>query len=189
MDKQRIFNAIIVDTNAFDGKGNDFCGYHSKLLPSFFDTIRRLNIQLISHPILKEETIKHIKTGDWKNKPENAITAITKYKRYLEIAGVSYDAIIEKLKDIDLCKNTIDAFQKEISSALMLSYSDPEKVFKKYFSNEPPFSESGAKKSEFPDAFVIEAIKQYLIDNPTISVLIVAKDKDWKNAFEDNKNI
>ena len=33
-----LYGGIIIDTNAFDAKGNDFCGCFNAILPSFFAT-------------------------------------------------------------------------------------------------------------------------------------------------------
>jgi hypothetical protein len=189
MESKPLFNAIVIDTNAFDGKGNDFCGYISDLIPSFFQTINQLNLQLISHPILQGETIKHINKSDWKSKPENVITSLSKYKVFLELATLDFSDIITKLKRLNLCEETIAAFQNFFSSAILLPYADPEKIFEKYFSGKSPFAESGNKKSEFPDAFIIESIDVFLKNHPEISVLIVSDDGDWKSAFYDKTNV
>ena len=62
------------------------------------------------------------------------------------------------------------------SKAKMLPFTEPEDVFKAYFNNEPPFNTSNDKKSEFPDAFIINAVKKYVNDNQTVNVLVVSDD-------------
>ena len=184
-----VFNAIVIDTNAFDAKGNDFCGYFDPILPSFFKSIHQQKLQLISHPILQGETVQHIRDGDLNNKPSYTDTAIQKHKAILELIGISCDEIREKLRNLDLCESTVKSFLQECSTATMLPYTDAAVIFEQYFSSTPPFAKSGDKKSEFPDAFVIESLKLYLRENPNISVLVVSNDGDWKNSLAEFTNV
>lgn len=61
-------------------------------------------------------------------------------------------------------------------------------IFEKYFNSIPPFS-TGKKKSEFPDAFVIEAAKQYLSEHTNEILLVVSKDSDWEKSFANVRNV
>lgn len=49
--------------------------------------------------------------------------------------------------------------------------------------SKPPFASTGKKKCEFPDAFVIEATKQYINEHPNDVLLVVSKDNDWVKSF------
>ncbi len=71
---------------------------------------------------------------------------------------------------------------REETSTTLIDYSgvDPKTVFDKYFKKSAPFGR-GDKKAEFPDAFMIEAIKAMDITNKFI---IVSQDNDWKKSFE-----
>lgn len=180
--------AIIIDTNAFDAKGNDFCGRFDAILPSFFAAIRAQNIQLLSHPVLQGEVFRHINTGDLKTKPENAALSLVRNKVYLELVGVSVDEAIQKLKALDLSQKAIETYNRYYSDAIVLPYADPSEVFKKYFENEPPFSDKGGKKAEFPDAFVLGALEKYLENNPGTYVMVVSNDNDWVAALSNKPN-
>lgn len=183
-----IFGAVLVDTNAFDAKGDDFFGIFDAILPSFFTAIRLQNIQLLSHPVLMGEVLRHINSGDLKNKPEHAVSALIRNKPYLELIGIPVDEAIQKLKEYDFCAKTIDAYQGYYKKAVCLPYANPDEVFRKYFENEPPFSEKNDKKAEFPDAFVIGALEEYLDNNPNIRVLVVTNDNDWIAALDGKPN-
>ena len=50
-----VFNAIIIDTNAFDAKGNDFGGYFDPILPSFLSLFISTNCNLFHIPFFKEK--------------------------------------------------------------------------------------------------------------------------------------
>lgn len=61
-------------------------------------------------------------------------------------------------------------------------------LLEQYFSNKAPFSESGKKKNEFPDAIVLMAIEQWAEKNNK-SVLAIARDDDWNRYCEKSKRI
>ncbi len=61
-------------------------------------------------------------------------------------------------------------------------------LLKQYFSNQPPFAETGKKKNEFPDAIILMAIEEWA-ERMDKSVLAVAKDDDWKRYCETSKHI
>ena len=180
---------IIIDTNAFDAKGNDFCGYFDAILPSFFATIRAQNIQLLSHPVLQGEVFRHINTGDLKAKHDHAVSSLVRNKVYLELVDAPVDEVIQKLKELDLCSKEIEAYKRYYKDAFMLPYADPSEVFRKYFESESPFSDKGDKKAEFPDAFVLVALEKYLEDNQDVCVIVVSNDGDWNTALSDKPNV
>ena len=180
-------DAIIIDTNAFDAKGNDFCGLFDAILPQFFETIKKLNLQLLSHPVLKRETIRHINTNDLKNKPEKAIKSLNRNKLYLDLIGFKTNEAIRLIKGLDLCKKTEKAFEMYYRESVRLPFAKPEIVFDRYFSNKPPFdTKRSDKKSEFPDAFVLGALEEYLEQNPKKKVMVVSNDDDWKSTLQNN---
>lgn len=60
-------------------------------------------------------------------------------------------------------------------------------IFRRYFSCQPPFSASGKKKEEFPDAFAMFGIICWARTHDA-KVLVVSADPDWKAFFDDNPN-
>jgi len=58
----------------------------------------------------------------------------------------------------------------------------PSHVFARYFRKEPPFG-PGRKKSEFPDAFAIEALRQFGRKHEC-KIAVVSGDPDWVAALE-----
>lgn len=190
MLKDSIFyGGIIIDTNAFDAKGNDFYGYFDAILPSFFASIQTHNIQLLSHPILQGEVFRHINTGDLKTKPEHAISSLIRNKVYLELVDAPVNTTIQKLKGLDLCSKEIEAYKNYYKNAIVLPYADPSEVFRKYFESEPPFSEKGDKKAEFPDAFVLGALEKYIEENRDKCIMVVSNDVDWITALSDKPSV
>jgi len=61
-------------------------------------------------------------------------------------------------------------------------------LLSQYFSNSPPFAETGKKKNEFPDAIVLMAIESWAASENK-NVLAVAKDGDWAKFCEASERI
>ena len=70
------------------------------------------------------------------------------------------------------------------ATVLNVSSVDPEEVFRRYFNQIAPF-QSGKKKEEFPDAFVMLALAANLKEQE--SIYIVSEDGDLR-AFCENDN-
>lgn len=64
---------------------------------------------------------------------------------------------------------------------------DIRKVFKNYFSKNPPFGD-GKKKSEFPDAFMVAALESWCTKNKT-KIHLISSDNDAKKACQQSENI
>ena len=178
-------DAIIIDTSAFYKEQFDFIGAQDSILPSLFEVIKEKKISLISHPILRAEIKKHIADSEVISKLANFKTAIKKYKSTLELIGLSVEEITERVDALNMQAKLNDTFEQAFDEATELPYPNAEDVFAQYFACAAPFAASGDKKSEFPDAFVILSIKQYLKKNPTKCILILTDDGDWRDAFAD----
>ncbi|HCX92678.1 MAG TPA: hypothetical protein DGZ34_08415 [Lachnospiraceae bacterium] len=84
----------------------------------------------------------------------------------------------EKVFDDFLC--AIDA---EILGTDLI---DINSVLSDYFGAKPPFEESGKKKSEFPDAFIAQQIRNRFGETET--VVIVSNDKGFIRACRESEN-
>jgi hypothetical protein len=158
-------------------------GLNSKMLPSLFSLLKKKRITLLSHPILNEEVRKHIRFSPLIEKLSHLKTAITKYKSILPLVNISAEKTIVDIDSLKLEDKMIQAYEDFHLSAIRLPYPNAELIFTQYFTSQAPFSEKGDKKHEFPDAFVIEAIKQYLSTQSTLSVLVISDDTDWEKAL------
>lgn len=178
--------AVLVDTSAFREANSDFLGIASALLPSFFDVIKEKEIVLLTHPILDKEIEKHVEESSLYKNFQALKGDLNKCKSVLAIAGCRDDAVMERIDKYDVKAAIFDAYQDRYSEAVRLKYVNPESIFDRYFNATPPFAAAGKKKSEFPDAFVIEAAKQYVDDHPNDVLLVVSKDADWKISFAES---
>lgn len=179
---------VLVDTSAFTEANSDFIGLHSALLPSFFDATTEKGIVLLTHPILDKEIQKHIEDSSIYKEYQRLVIQLGKCKDVLILAECNDAELFKKITAFDIKAKTYATFVHNYSEAVRLGYPDPAIIFDKYFSAEPPFSATGKKKSEFPDAFVIESARQYLEEHPNEVLLVVSRDGDWEKAFSSIDN-
>lgn len=184
-----IIDAVIIDTSAYMNEQSDFIGLNSAILPSLFQLLEKRNITLLAHEILNKEIIKNIHESELINKLSYLKETIKKYKTVLPLIDLSVENITKKIDSLSLEKQLIDAYQGFYKRATLLPYPSSEKIFSQYFAATPPFAESGNKKSEFPDAFVIESLKQYQEANTTSKILVISCDPDWQKSFKGIPNI
>ncbi|MBQ3113579.1 MAG: DUF4935 domain-containing protein [Phascolarctobacterium sp.] len=180
---------VLVDTSAFVDANSDFIGVHSALLPSFFNAVASKEIILLTHPILEKEIQKHIEDSSIYKNYQQLVTHLGKCKDALVLAGCNDTELFEKIAGFDIKAKTFEIFKNNYSNAVMLEYPEPDIIFEQYFSAKPPFAIHGKKKNEFPDAFVIESAKQYLEEHYNEALLVVSRDSDWKDAFDDTDNV
>ncbi len=174
---------VVVDTSVLQIANFDFLGIKSDVLPLFFNAIKEKSIMLVSHPILESEILRHIEESSICKNQKTLFNMINKNKKILELSGLDIETLTSKLEGFDAKEKLAKAFLENYSSAKKLSYSDPAIIFNKYFNAVPPFSATGDKKNEFPDAFIIQAIKDYLEKHPKERALIISNDNDWISAF------
>ena len=188
-EEPECFTIVLVDTSAFIKANNDFLGLYSSTLPSFFDAVTEKGLALLSHPILENEIRKHIDDSSYYKNYQKLITQIKRCENALDMAECYDEELFKRIVSFDIKSKAYETFTHNYSEAIRLCYSDPEIVFEKYFSSEPPFSETGNKKHEFPDAFVIESVCQYLMEHPYEILLVVSNDCDWEKAFSKMENV
>lgn len=184
MDENKRITTILVDTCAFHKANSDFIGVNSMLLPSFFSAIEEKGICLLTHPILENEIEKHIEESRLYKDYQNLILQLKKCKDVLQYADCTDEKLFTKISQYDIKGQTFNAYKKYYRNAVKMDYPDPEHIFDLYFAARPPFALTGNKKYEFPDAFVIEAVKQYIEEHSNDVILIISDDNDWKDAFE-----
>ena len=197
---------VLIDTSAFIQANSDFLGIRSSLIPNFFVVLKNKGIGLLYSEILDKELENHLCQSSIVSdfgELQNALKNNDRLLRYFNIVkdndqsesddvegsseSVNGAEIIKRLKSIDLMKETMKAYHTAYEDSISLPYADPKTVFDKYFNSAPPFTETGKKKSEFPDAFVIESAKVYLASHVKDTLLVVSDDEDWKRAFDNTE--
>ncbi|BDY04884.1 PIN domain-containing protein [Ferrimonas sp. YFM] len=186
---EKEYGAVLVDTSIFDGNGLRL----EKGLISKLSQFKNSPIEYLFPDVIKNEVEKHLK-----NKMKISMASLEKALNdagdHLFLEGGEFtDArqlLIENREVEGLAERRIQRFI-ESTGALVLSSGDYVSVsglLTSYFSNHPPFAETGKKKNEFPDAIVLMAAEAWAKQNG-ISVLAIAKDGDWKNYCHSSEYI
>ena len=181
--------ALIVhlDTEVFDAAALNLTGTKFKTLLEYCQQGRA---RLVMTSVTKREIVRHIEeqvtaaatalkqaSEEWwfiKNLPEHKLCVVT-----------------EKLNKKELKEAMSAAFEIFLTQAkaeiISLSAADAEEIFESYFGLIPPFSE-GKKKSEFPDAFAIQALEHWAEAHDD-NVYAVSGDKDWQKSCADKERL
>ena len=186
---EKPITAVLIDTTAFHNRQCDFAGITSAMIPTFLRLLKSNHIEILSHPILDNEIRKHIKDSQIIERTRSLIKYVKKCKGVLASIGMSPEDILDRAEPEKIEKIFLEAYEAFYSDFLMLPYVEAQEVFADYFNTKPPFSATGDKKSEFPDAFVTKGLLQYCKNKPEAKVLVVSSDSDWKNTLMGNDQI
>ena len=127
-----------------------------------------------------------------------AVQNLNEYKNQFESRVLRNNSagrkIFDRIVNKDIEKEFNDEFDAILlkSKVIIIDYRDLNigNVFGKYFKNEFPFG-GGDKKAEFPDAFALELIEHWCIQN-SIKCRIFSSDKDFlkyqSSYFDITKN-
>lgn len=188
-EKEKEYGAILIDTSIFDGNGLRL----EKGLLGKLSQFKQSPIVYLFPDVIKNEIKSHLES---KIKISRAALekALNDAGDHLFFEGSELNDAKQTLigsKEIDgLADSRVNNFI-ETTGALVLDCGDYVSVsdlLAGYFSNKPPFAETGKKKSEFPDAIVLMAVEAWA-DQNSLNVLAIAKDGDWENFCANSKRI
>ncbi len=182
-------DAVMIDTSIYHKNQCDIGGITKSIIPMLLQLLEANNITLLTHPVLESEIKKHIGESELVSRIGNLQTSLRKYNKQLHMIDVSTEDLIRRLDEINIEKSLIDKFDFFYKRAISVPYVSAQEVFEDYFNANPPFSTTGNKKSEFPDAFILKGIIEYCKNNANSTVLIISDDSDWKHTLEENKQI
>lgn len=177
---------IILDTNIF-------------IKENFLDGKRIQQLLKLS----EEEKIKIVMTkitiGEVKSRfktfTRKAVQNLNEFKNQFESRVLRNNSAGKKIYERIVNKDIEKEFNDELdailikSKVIIIDYSELniENVFEKYFKNEYPFG-TGDKKNEFPDAFALDLIDKWCIEN-NIKCKIFSSDKDFLNFKSEHLEI
>ena len=177
---------LFLDTEVFIGSSFNF---NTRNLLIVKQLASAHAIELVITDIVIEEVIKHmkLKADDLSNtvkRLEKNLRMIYSDEEIKDLNGPKYssESFFERLKSnfyafLDIC-NTTTVYTDNVNSS---------EVFDLYFKGESPFSSKG-KKSEFPDAFTLLALRDYSIEN-FCSISIVTTDADPEKFCDESKEL
>ena len=186
---EKRITAVLIDTSAYHNRQCDFSGIMSAMIPMFLRLLEINHIPVLSHLILDNEVRKHINDSQIVNRTKELCKALKKSKAILGSVGFDAEDIMGRASAEKIADSLTEAYEEFSKRFVMLPYVDAQEVFADYFSTKPPFSAEGAKKAEFPDAFVLKGLLRYCTQNPDAQVLVISDDSDWKNTLAENAQI
>lgn len=181
--------AVLIDTSAYHNRQCDFSGITSEMIPMFLRLMENNHIPVLSHPILDNEVRNHIKDSQIIDRTKSLCKALRESKKILASVGVDSEELSDKITPEGMIHTLVKAYEEYQSKFVMLPYVQAEEIFADYFNTKPPFSATGAKKAEFPDAFVLKGLFRYCAENPDAKVLVISDDSDWEKTLIDHKQI
>ena len=185
----KTIDAVIIDTSALLRTQCDFLGINSALLPSFYNLLSQKGVMLLDSDILHREVLNHLHESSIVKTINELENALKKSSKILSALNVPVESIRHQFETANVLDKLIKQYETIYSNAHKLPYPDSQKVFDLYFSSTSPFRETVKKKNEFPDAFIIESVKDFLKHEPYKIVLAISQDSDWETAFENNENV
>lgn len=183
------FGAITLDTSIFEAQGLRLEAGLLKQLEQFQDSSTRL----ILSEIVKEETLSHLmeKARDAQKEIEKSLKKAREHWRV-------EDRDIEKIKERvfggrEAKEVVLERFNQfaEITSLEIVEAQNHVMVgdlIQKYFKARPPFSETGKKKNEFPDAIALMSLETWANKNQT-KIIVVTSDNDWKSFCKGSERL
>ena len=183
-DLEEKYDALLIDTSIYDSHGLRL----EKGLLGKLTKFHKSPIPLLMPDVVKNEVQSHLE-----KKMKSSISAIKKSlndaRDHLFFDGsqpndvkelLVKELLIERKEVEKLAESRINKFIDNcgIKSIECGGYVSVSEVLTRYFSNQPPFSESGKKRNKFPDAFILLAVKKWA-ESENKKVLAITKDIDW----------
>ncbi|MTJ09644.1 PIN domain-containing protein [Anabaena sp. UHCC 0204] len=195
---------VTLDTQVFNSYNFH---YNSKPFQTLVKLSQEEKIRLLLTSVTLDELRAHIiegaklaseavKTGI--NHLDNTRSKPTKGKEKIKISKNS-DLLYEFKKKVQELVPNFEQIKHELLDKLeiFLQETDFQKIevdqvsvvdiFENYFSGNPPFGE-GKKKSEFPDAFALLALKKEAKDRKKI-IYVVSGDSDWEKFCSSSEDL
>lgn len=189
MSEELKYEALLIDTSIFDGNGLRL----EKGLLGKLTQFKRSPVVFLLPDVIFGEVETHL---EQKIKASRSALekSINEAGDHLFFDGSTLNeakALLLESKEIEgLAETRLNNFIENTGAVVLEcgNHLSVSSLLKKYFSNEAPFSESGKKKNEFPDAIVLMAVDEWARNNNKL-VLAIAKDDDWRKYCESSENI
>ena len=183
------FGAITLDTSIFDSQGLKLESGLLKQLEQFQDS----STKLIISEIVKEEVLSHL-TERTKDAQKEIEKSLKQAKDYWQVENSEIESIKKTIFDgRDAQKIASERFSQFVNSTSLeiieaQNYLIVSELIQRYFRARPPFSETGKKKNEFPDAIALISLEAWANKNQT-KIIVVTSDNDWKNFCKDSDQL
>ncbi|KJC60483.1 hypothetical protein UP10_12785 [Bradyrhizobium sp. LTSPM299] len=167
---------VFIDTEAYV---RERFNWEAKTFTRIAELAKKRQIHVLTTSITKREV---------RNKINEALThaqsALQKHEVVFEQLSIATDNAKDGASERLL--KSFDDFLKRVNATEVPLTQNLETLFDDYFERVPPFSEG--KKSEFPDAAVVHALKQFAAQTKK-SIYVVSGDRDLMSCCADGSNL
>jgi len=183
------YDAIVLDTSTFDANGLRL----EKGLLGKLGQFKKSPVEIILPDVIRGELKTHLerKIKEVRSSLEKSVNDAGSH---ILLEDGQLDSFVKLIPDASQVENLAEQRIKnfiEQTGAMEFEcgkHVDITEILQKYFDNSPPFSETGKKKSEFPDAIALTALENWATANNK-HVLTISKDGDWKKFSETSERI
>ncbi|SFH58515.1 hypothetical protein SAMN04487830_102156 [Pseudobutyrivibrio sp. OR37] len=179
---------VSIDTNIFDSTQYDLS--ENSKLSILLNYVNNGKISVVLSNVVYGEVQAHAKKFGTEiyTKINQNKTNIRKQLSDNILRTVNLESFLDIPTEEELIKrfeeNILAYMNKVCSEILDFSFVDLNEIFKDYFNIEFPF-EDGRKRKEFPDAFIVNQIKNRFPDND--SVIILSSDDGLIKGLQRNR--
>jgi len=177
---------ISLDTQVFEAASFNF---KTATLVSLEQQVEKGTVRLV----LTDITVLEVKARIEKTVLKQ-LEGLKKFKRNARVLRSSRLSKVKAVLDLDektviadLHQQFEEFIQRTKAEIIDTSALPAGPVLEKYFANKPPFG-TGDKKSEFPDAFVVNGLVEWTKKNAE-PLYVVSGDKPFQNACQPQKTL
>lgn len=188
-DTKPNYSAILLDTSIFDANGLRL----EKGLLSKLKQFAKSPVDFLMPDVIYGEVRAHLeqKIRAARSTLEKAINDAGDHIFFEGDELTKAKTLLLDSKRIEgLAEARLDAFLNE-TNAISIEcgqFLNVSELLERYFAGMAPFSETGKKKNEFPDAIVLMAVEEWASKNEKF-VLAIAQDDDWSRYCESSSKI
>ena len=173
------YDAITFDTQTVISNGFAF---NSGLLQSL-KSLKDTPVRVVITDVVRNELIKHT-TRFYQDLINKNNDSNRKNHEHGLIENIP-DKIVQHKEANEFAIKKIDEYLAALGCATIdINAISLVEVMDRYFKSEPPFSKSGDKKNEFPDAVSLLALQHFATAN-SYRILAISGDKDWQRFADD----
>lgn len=189
LEKNNI-TAITLDTSIFIGSEKRVLLGSTKFR-LFEEQIKISPLKFVLSGTVKNEVLSHLKnfiTNSFLGVKKSIREALNAYGTVKPTRECLLNQITRGFEIEDIAKDRLQDFITETDCEVILDekYTDLASINRDYFAKKPPFS--NRKKSEFPDAFALNALEAKA-EKENIKMLVVSNDGDWKDFCEKSQRL
>ncbi len=177
---------LFIDSSVYHSNNYQFL---TKDLESLTRLLNSDQVILLFTSITVAEVKRHLKAQS-KEAASAAQSFQQKGKILRNLPSFSKSIMFDRVLSKDIEDELLLGFETFISSKnieiVSVELASAENVFERYFSVLPPFSEK--KPDEFRDAFVLETLKAYAVEND-VRVHVVSSDNDMRDYCDGDSRL